>query len=406
MSAVCGSCGALIDTATPEVQLIEAATKAQQKLAPLLPFGQRGKLFGTDYEVIGMVARADKWSQWSEYLLFNPWRGFRWLVFYRGHWSFVTRLPSMPDQSGKRISADGRTYKLYAEEEAKVSGVLGEFYWKVRRDEHAVVSDYIAPPNILSREFYPDFNEVAWSCGEYVERGVIAEAFAVEKLPQPVGIYLNQPNPFAKRWKGIRLLFFIALLALFFIQMMAMVQFREAQVADAQFLFERQSPTVPPFSSTYTPAAIPETGKVLTTPRFKIEGSEQRVVVEANAPVNNNWIDLDLDLVNAKTNVSTPGMLEVSAYHGYDSDGAWSEGSQKAEVAFPAVAPGEYFLTIEPSAELGIQKMPFSVRVKSGGIFNSNFLLMLGLVLFYPVIVLWRRNRFEQQRWGESDYAA
>ena len=155
MSAVCGSCGALIDTATPEVQLIEAATKAQQKLAPLLPFGQRGKLFGTDYEVIGFVARADKWSQWSEYLLFNPWRGFRWLVSYRGHWSFVTRLPSMPDQSGKRISADGRTYKLYAEEEAKVSGVLGEFYWKVRRDENAMVSDYIAPPNILSREFYP-----------------------------------------------------------------------------------------------------------------------------------------------------------------------------------------------------------------------------------------------------------
>ena len=406
MSAVCGSCGALIDTATPEVQLIEAATAAQQKLAPLLPFGKRGKLFGTDYEVIGMVTRADQWAQWSEYLLFNPWRGFRWLVSFRGHWSFVTRLPSMPDHDGQRINSDGRTYKLFAKEEAKVTGVLGEFYWKVRRDERAIVSDYIAPPHILSRELYPEFDEVAWSQGEYVGRRVIADAFVVEKLPRPSGIYLNQPNRFATRWKEIRPLFFLALLALFVIQMLAMVQFREAEVAQTQLLFERPSPSVPPFSSTWNPATAPESGKVLTTPRFKIEGGEQRVVVEANAPVNNNWIGLDLDLVNATTNVSTPAMLEVSAYHGYDSDGSWSEGSQQGKVAFPAVAPGEYFLTIEPSAEANIQKMPFIVRVKSGGIFNSNFLLMLGLVLFYPAILLWRRNRFDQQRWAESDYAA
>ena len=100
MSAVCGSCGAILDTATPELRLIEQAEAAQQKLAPLLPIGQRGKLFETDYEIIGFLQRADQWSSWSEYLLFNPWKGFRWLVSYHGHWSFVTRLPSMEDRTG------------------------------------------------------------------------------------------------------------------------------------------------------------------------------------------------------------------------------------------------------------------------------------------------------------------
>ena len=219
MSAVCGSCGSIIDTAKPEVQLIEKAERAVQKMAPLLPIGQRGKLFETEYEIIGLVQRADQWSKWSEYLLFNPWRGFRWLVSFNGHWSFVNRAPSMPSHVGeRRILQDGRKYKLFASGQATVTGVLGEFYWQVRRGEEAMVADYIAPPHILSRESYPGLLEVAWSEGEYVEPGVIGDAFGVKKLPRPEGIYLNQPNRFAKRWKEVRLLFGLALLALCLVQ--------------------------------------------------------------------------------------------------------------------------------------------------------------------------------------------
>ena len=120
MSAVCGSCGTVIDTATPELQIIEAAEAAVRKLAPILPIGQRGKLFGTDYEIIGCVKRADPWSKWSEYLLFNPWQGFRWLVTFNGHWSFVTRLPVTAGVERHRIAkSNGRRYKLFGEEQSE-----------------------------------------------------------------------------------------------------------------------------------------------------------------------------------------------------------------------------------------------------------------------------------------------
>ena len=405
MSAVCGSCAAVIDTATPEFKLIEQADAAVKKLAPLLPIGQRGKLFGTDYEVIGLVKRKDKWSKWFEYLLFNPWEGFRWLVSFQGHWSFVTRLPSMPDQSWKLVRFNGRGYKLFAQGEAKVTGVLGEFYWKVRRGERATISDYIAPPFILSQETYPDAAEVTWSRGEYINRQVIADAFGVEKLPRPEGIYLNEPNRFKARFKEIRVLFFLALFALCLIQLVSMVRRQELAVAEASFVFDRAQTARPPSNPSAPGAVALEAEKVLVTPHFTLQGGEQRVAVEATAPVSNNWVGLELDLVNTKTNASFPATVEISAYHGQSSDGAWSEGSQRASVSFSGVPPGEYFLAIEPSADASIQTIPFTVRVRAGGVFNSNFLLMLGLVLFYPVILLWRGYNFEKRRWAESDFA-
>ncbi len=406
MSAVCGSCGSVLDTVRPEVHLIEKADKALKKLSPVLPIGQRGKLFDTEYEVIGFVQRADKYAKWHEYLLFNPWQGFRWLVFFKGHWSFVTRLAAIPTRIGNSVKRDGLKYKLYSLEEAKVTGVLGEFYWKVRRGEKAVISDFVAPPYILSQEAYPGLDEVAWSRGEYIERSVIGDAFKVEKLPRAEGMYLNQPNRWAKRWKEVRVLFMLAFFALCFIQCSSLATRQETEIAKTSFTFDRGAqkfgslPTAPRLG---TAPAEPE--KILTTPHFNLESStEQRVLVVANAPVSNNWIGLELDLVNAKTNAAMSGAIEISAYHGYDSDGGWNEGSQTASVAFAAVPPGEYFLTIEPSADPSITTMPFTVSVRAGGLFNLNFILMILPVLAYPAFLLWRRQAFEARRWAESDY--
>ena len=112
-----------------------------------------------------------------------------------------------------------------------------------------------------------------------------------------------------------------------------------------------------------------------------------------------------MDLVNAKTNETIPAPLEISYYHGYDSDGSWTEGSQKADIALPAVPNGEYYLTIEPSADEKINKLPFTVRVKSGGVFFGNCIVVLLLVLFYPIMLLWRRYLREKERWSESDFS-
>ena len=86
-----------------------------------------------------------------------------------------------------------------------------------------------------------------------------------------------------------------------------------------------------------------------------------------------------------------------------DEDGSWSEGAQTATVSLPAIPPGEYFLAVEPTADPQIRSLPFTVSVQAGGIYASNFIVMLGLVLFYPAMLLWRRHTFERERWEDSD---
>ena len=78
---------------------------------------------------------------------------------------------------------------------------------------------------------------------------------------------------------------------------------------------------------------------------------------------------------------------------------------KRPSIALPAVPAGEYFLTVEPSADAKIDRLPFTVRVKSGGVFFGNCIVVLFLVMFYPIMLLWRFYLREKERWSESDFS-
>ena len=72
----------------------------------------------------------------------------------------------------------GEVYKHFQTSDANTDFVLGEFPWQVRVGEHAVVTDYVHPPRVLSSEKMD--KEVTWSIGEYMYGREIWECF---KLP-------------------------------------------------------------------------------------------------------------------------------------------------------------------------------------------------------------------------------
>jgi len=122
----------------------------------------------------------DEQTFWREYLLYNKVEGFAFLVDTEEGWSLVRPLTGAPASSrGDRIDWGGKSYKKRWTYQAKVTYVLGEFYWQVSREQRALVSDYEgqgeARQMLLSRE--QTENEVVWSLGRKLDAAVVARAF-------------------------------------------------------------------------------------------------------------------------------------------------------------------------------------------------------------------------------------
>jgi hypothetical protein len=392
LSLVCGHCGTLIDTtAAGDRAVIGQKIKAAEKLArPLLPLGKRGTLRGVEWEVIGALKRRDPYSTWSEFLLYNPWHGFLWLTEWQGHWNLVRRVLESPISHGSTTRFQGTAYKLYSRENTSVTQVAGEFYWRVRIGEKALVSDFVAPPRLLSAEVYEDLNETTWSEGEYVSAGEIAAAFGVKLPAEPAGVFANQPNPWESRWPTLKKYALLAVLLLLGIQLFSLGGATRQVVLDQAFTFQRPAAGSP---------AAP-----LVTPSFELKGRQSPARVSARAPVDNAWFGLDADLVDETTGRSYPAPVTVQYYHGYD-DGPWTEGKQNAATDLPAVPPGRYHLAFTPEADAKIQSLPFQIRIERGGVFWSNFLFCLLAIAAWPVWAGFRHQAFEAKRWSQSDFS-
>jgi Domain of unknown function (DUF4178) len=395
MSAKCDSCGSLLDTATPDLQII-SQVEQRQRLKPVIPLGRRGKLFEVNYEVIGFQHVKDEYSGWHEYLLFNPWQGFAWLVTYGGHWTFVRRLftPPRVSESGvfKHVAhakLNDETYRIFAVSSASTDYVVGEFYWKVSLGMVANVTDFVCPPWILSREAYPGLREQTWSQGEYVEPKAIQEAFGLEQeLAEPTGVYLNQPNLYLAKARQLGWLVPLLVLVMLGVQIVSARRAANQQVLSGAYLYHA-GPTNP----------------VAVTAAFELPRGNQALDFILNAPVDNNWLEVGIDLVNAESQQEVSSFEQgIEYYHGYD-DGYWSEGNQTQHHLLPAIPPGKYRLAIEASADPAIREMPFTVTVVRDVMVWSNFWIAVSLALVYPLYCWLRAYNFERARWLDSDYS-
>jgi len=105
LSVVCGNCHSILDAKDPNLAVLQQF-QAAERIQPLIPLGTRGKIRGDPYEAIGFQVRtitADGVDySWAEYLLFNPYKGFRYLTEYHGHWNDVTMLRTLPEVGRSR----------------------------------------------------------------------------------------------------------------------------------------------------------------------------------------------------------------------------------------------------------------------------------------------------------------
>lgn len=381
---VCGYCASELGASEQGGGVALAVLDRQREIGfqPELPLGAFGTLDGAKWAVIGAMSKSDggDWP-WVEYLLWNPYRGTRWLVQdYAGHWSLVDAVHDLPDAPDRMARWRGQGYRIFWTGTPQVDGVLGEFYWEVHRGDAVVAGDFVAPPQVLSVE--RSQGEITWSVGRWMSVPDVRAAFACAGIRPSSGVAPHQPNPYgepaARKLHGTMVAVLLALVVLIW--------------GGKNLVF--------PSATVVNQAWIPEpvAQNVWISDAFELPGG----------------LRADLAMLGRTTVSPREGSLHV-ALIGLDAGRAWLPSASRKvkgpEVLLSAYlnrAPaGRYVARVElaaaPGEEASLAYERVELRVQTRPTWSLPLFLALGTCLFFFVFRYLGYSSFEGRRWAESD---
>ncbi|HEU4988478.1 MAG TPA: DUF4178 domain-containing protein [Gemmatimonadaceae bacterium] len=204
-TVVCASCHAVLDSRDQQLSVLQQY-QAKMTYEPDLPLGTRGMIRGDPYEVSGFQVRSVRQNDtdyfWREYTLWNPYKGYRYLMEYDGHWCDfdITRAAPPEEVNGRQpfVRYDGATFRHYRTTTVTTEFILGEFPWQLRAGDRITSRDFIAPPRLFSEEVSPQ--STVWALGTYVPAQAIWRAFGRPGNPPPArGAFFAAPNAHTPR---------------------------------------------------------------------------------------------------------------------------------------------------------------------------------------------------------------
>lgn len=335
VSVACLYCGTVLDVANDDVRVIAEYHQAVARLD--IPLGTRGTLFGVEWEVVGWLERSGAGATWQEYLLFNPYAGYRWLVGDDGAWQFGTMLTDTPVMVADTLAQwRGRGFEL---EDAPIQivtrRVLGEFYWRVRSGDVVEAASFAASGQTLSCEW--NDAETQWTQLIPLGPRQVKAAFAPPGAgPQPrdappQGWFARFSSlPFADP-EDLMPMFAIGVIGVLASLLVMVTLGGNGGGIAAQTRVEVDGGTT---HGTYGPLTISRPSQMVTL-KLAMEN------------FTNAWIDVDLALVERQSHQAIHAGTTIQHYSGSDSDGAWEEGSHSATVEFADVPRGTYDLMIQ-----------------------------------------------------------
>ena len=393
----CPNCNSLLDVNQGNLTYLHALNPPPAEQQFLLAVGIEGTFAGdVKYKIIGAMIRSVTIEGikyfWHEYLLYNPMIGFRWLVHSDNQWNFVEPVnPADVEQvayigAGAVVKYGGNSFKIFQDAPAVVEFVKGEFYWRVEQGETVRAADYVSPPKMLSLEMTG--NEMNWSLGTYMTNAEVEKAFTVADLPKPWGVAPNQPftGRFYYTW-GFLPLLLLLVVAIFMIPLTGLTK-----------TILNQQIVLPPMTN-------PQTPQVVFSQPFPIKANGN-VRITANAPLNNTWADLDVDLVNDQSQEVESVNVPISYYSGVEDGESWTEGDQSQDAILSSLPAGQYTLRVEGTWENATQPMSVSVKVEQNVNRGVNFCCAGVVLLLIPLLNLFRKISFESRRWKDSMFGS
>jgi len=375
----------------------------RQRQQSVLPLYARATIEGIESEIIGIVWRQCESDgiayPWQEFLLYNPYKGYRWLVYQMsdGHWSIGEALPGAPKAKlvgHKAVEFKKKSYKHFQTSVAKVTYVEGEFPWQIHHGDMAVAHDYVAASEGLSIEEQTSEDggsDVNFTRMRHIEGRAVWKAFKLPGSPPSTsGVGSLEPNPWTKG-SGLMWLSFLVLLVVYVGASWFYLQGRESTI-----VFENKELGLTPFSQEIT---IGEKGKKTTLDlRFSAR------------PLSNQWAYVDVMLISPVSEQAIGFGATVEQWSGNTGGESWSEGNSSETVTIGGIEGGTYLLQITPQAgakagQPAPTNLELSVRIRENVVLLRYLLVPLIVLFAFPFINFMLGRIFEGRRWAKSDYA-
>lgn len=372
-----------------------------------LMIGTKGKLRGTNYEVVGRMVYDSleldegSWSTYPTtsfaYLLIDAQGGFVTIEVTDEGVAMVQKIAAVPSLGevlslawGDALRHGSRKYRMYEHGSSELVYVDGALPWIARLGDKSQFIDLIDMPSAFSG-VTPERLSVEWTEADDAEieaflvrdvaPQVLADAFPGSICPQPKTRILQpiqrspQRGRFGLTWLIMGAVFFVCTLIV------------------------SSAPGDLIASSTVKSWTLPSTqeSEVFTLQ----DGALVEVSLSSNA--DNSWLYAELDIVDAGTDQSIGFVArEVSYYHGVEGGESWSEGSRDWRKIYAVPKGGQYRLRVALSeagsasikATAAVHAVTFDTRLA--------YLVSLMLLVFGGLMTVWTMSG-KKNLWPSDD---
>ncbi|HPD91626.1 MAG: DUF4178 domain-containing protein [Rhodobacter sp.] len=400
---VCPYCGSALD-ALDNYRVLTRFTEMTRPATPL-SIGDRGRVMGQDWQVIGILGLSERWQTqvwtWVDHLLYSPTHGYVWLTLEDGHLILTRRWrkavspgwisAAQVEQANARPGADsdGEHFRYFETSTASITFAEGEFTWRPRQDDRTITVSLLGDRTMLSyvegahereieRSWYLPQADV-WAAfgvtGAAVPRTEGAHPLAPVRLPRDLSFLIGASAVFAA---------LCGLLALVFLAMNGRTVLAQTTLRASQL------PTEMAFD-------IADTSRLA---ELRFEGDLG----------TNTWAWIEVTLSDPEDVPLFEAGRELGYYAGRDSDGAWTEDDRVTVIRFHPTQSGRYTLDLDApeggagEAQDGPRLGGLRVSAREGA---SSARPPLALAVLFALLagglVLWRRTA-EARRWQGSDW--
>lgn len=328
---VCSNCCGLIDSI--EDKYVKEVSKSHYFIS--LRVGQKGRIEETEYTVVAIVIRkTGRDYKWVEYYLKDKNLNDAFLSESEGHWVFMKPLSKPFKNTKYSASYNEESYRKYETTQCSISTAYGFFEDSLKYGV-ASYSEYVRGEKMISYENHGE-NQTYYLEGRHFPNSELKLAFKdLDYVPSKVGYGIVQP--FFINTKQLINIFGIAAILISLIQFYFFTTRSNYEVFKDSIRFDSVRK------------------KELISKSFELRGASAPLEVKLYSNVDNSWANVELSLVNERTNETEYTSKDIEQYHGYEGGESWSEGSRSEEFNLCGVAPGRYHFTISAQKQ-GFEK--------------------------------------------------